>query len=907
MKAIKKIWSFILFDTYGNIALASFLICIASGVILAIPYDVMNAYDSINLLVITNLPGVVFRNMHYWSAQFFLIFTLLHTWEHIRLKSAKETGTGIWFRLILSILFVFYVMLSGFILKADADSLQARRILETLLLDIPLLGTSLNQFIFGKSEDLLLTYVHHIATATIFLIYIIYEHAGILWSKRSTFLIVLALLTFFSFFVQAPLHDGINPVLKGPWYFVGLQEVLHWMSQPGWIWTGILVFLTILFIMKYFSDKNHKFFVRIILFLSAIYLGLTIIGFYFRGENWKWETPWDNQNTSSVSLRVGFQKVNTRFNHLTSLDIPQIKGKRETCMNCHTAVSGFSPAHDPMAIGCTSCHLGDPFAWEKDEAHKNMILIPGNLGTAQLSCGTNQCHPEIPGRLNSSLMTTNSGIVSVNRFVFREVDSPDEFSHIKEIGHSAADKHLHDLCAKCHLGNEKTETGPIDQLSSGGGCIACHLNYTEQSANQHLAYISGKKAEYLLPSIHPSLDLKITNDHCFGCHSGSGRISTNYEGWHETLFDESEVSGKEGYRILQDKRVFKFIAADVHHTAGLDCIDCHNSYEVMGDGNIYLHKEHAVKIRCEDCHFDDEPNTLTYAQLDAESKKIFDLRKFAHAEKKMIIGSESGIALINTYLENDSAFLVGKNTGKIHPLNPPTSVCTKDHAHESLTCSSCHTAWAPQCIGCHNEFDKTTRGFDLLDNKFFTGEWVEFVGTFLADQPTLGVREGINKKTEPAIPGMILTIDKTSFDSTDESMIFHRLYAPAAPHTTNIKGRTCKSCHNNPLAIGYGRGELNYEINERTGQWKFTPEFAPNKYDGLPEDAWIEFLQEAHNVNSTRTDFRPFTIEEQKQILTVGACLTCHEENSETMNKSLDEEFSNYLQKLSDKCILPNW
>jgi hypothetical protein len=590
-------------------------------------------------------------------------------------------------------------------------------------------------------------------------------------------------------------------------------------------------------------------------------------------------------------------------------------------MICHKEVTGFAASHDVEAIGCASCHLGDPFTLNKDRAHRDMVLIPGNLSNAKQTCGSLSCHPDIFPRVYNSLMATNSGIVSVNRYVFGETDSPDIHSHIMNIGFTAADKHLRDLCAKCHLGNPKTETGPIDQMSRGGGCNACHLNYSEKAKSHHLDYINGNKSEELLPKVHSSLDIQVSNNQCFGCHSRSGRISTNYEGWHETLLEEHEVTNKNKFRILQDKRVFEFISADVHHIAGLECIDCHNSYELMGDGNLYLNKEQAVKIRCEDCHFNTKPETVNYQQLDSAMFKIFDLRKYDHADKEMIKGMSSEVALMNTYFEDDTAWMVGKNSRIVHPLNPPASICTKDYAHENLECSSCHTAWAPQCIGCHNEFDKNSEGYDLLDNKFVTGEWIEYVGKFFAESPTLGVREGEQKKIEPAIPGMIMTIDKGSYYSSDDfelsdEYIFRRLFAPSSPHTISAKGRSCKSCHNDPLAIGYGRGELIYEIIKEKGIWIFNPEFAANKYDGLPEDAWIGFLQSQSSDDlkslddwpvSTRTDFRPFTIEEQKRILTVGTCLTCHHENSDVMLNSLDEKFSEYKLKITDKCILPDW
>ena len=301
---------------------------------------------------------------------------------------------------------------------------------------------------------------------------------------------------------------------------------------------------------------------------------------------------------------------------------------------------------------------------------------------------------------------------------------------------------------------------------------------------------------------------------------------------------------------------------------------------------------------------------ISYAELDLESEKILELRQFTHIDKEMIKGSQSNIVLLNTYFDNDKAYLVGKNSKTTHPLNPPAEVCTKDHAHGSLSCSACHTSWAPQCIGCHNKFDHEAEGYDLLENTFIKGEWVEYVGQFFAEPPTLGMRTGIQKQVEPAIPGMIMTIDIASFHNDmkdEEHEIFHRLYAPVSPHTISSIGRGCKSCHNNPLAIGYGRGKLDYEINEGKGKWKFTPTFAKSKFDGLPEDAWIAFLSEPKSISSTRTDFRPFTIEEQERILTVGACLTCHSEDSQVIKASLDEPFVQYLKRVDNKCIIPDW
>ncbi|MFN3695016.1 MAG: DUF4405 domain-containing protein, partial [Ignavibacterium sp.] len=102
---------------FGNIATASFIIAVVSGVFLAIPYDVKNPYESISALLLINPAAVFFRNVHYWSAQIFLVFTIIHIIDHLRRETEYKVKDGVWFRLTVSILTTFFVMLSGFILK----------------------------------------------------------------------------------------------------------------------------------------------------------------------------------------------------------------------------------------------------------------------------------------------------------------------------------------------------------------------------------------------------------------------------------------------------------------------------------------------------------------------------------------------------------------------------------------------------------------------------------------------------------------------------------------------------------------------------------------------------------------------------------------------------------------------
>lgn len=602
-----------------------------------------------------------------------------------------------------------------------------------------------------------------------------------------------------------------------------------------------------------------------------------------------------------------------RFNKKTHSAFTSTRGEyisvntsSESCLNCHIDTKGYSNYHNPELIGCTSCHLGNATETDKDKSHKGMILIPGNLSDAKETCGT--CHPNELNKIQNSLMTTNSGIVAVDKFIFNEADSPDYQYHITQIKNSASDKHLRDLCANCHLDAKKTEYGVIDELSRGGGCNACHLNYSKSALNDLNTYLVSNKTQ--LPQFHPSTDIFVNNTHCFGCHSRSSRISTNYEGWQETLLDKDSIEDIENYRVLKDLRVYEQKQQDVHHAKGLLCIDCHSSHEVMGDGKTYLHEEQAVKIQCSDCHFKETPNTIPYDSLDQESMLVFLHRNYSHTDQQIISVKKDNHPLVNTYVDSTgTAFLIGKKDNKTHLIKPQSEICSRDNAHSNLACASCHSSWTNKCIGCHNQYDPDEKmAYDLLDKKYVEGQWKEYVAEFSSTFPSMGVRikEG-EKHIEPAIPGMILTIDKGSYigKPIGEDVSFHRLYAPNSPHTTVKSSRDCKSCHANSESLGYGKGLL--EFSNR--KWKFTPEYALNPNDNLPEDAWIPFLKplKKGSIHSTRTDFRPFTINEQKLMLTVGACIKCHDDDSSVMQKSLLEGLQPLILNLSDACETPIW
>lgn len=576
---------------------------------------------------------------------------------------------------------------------------------------------------------------------------------------------------------------------------------------------------------------------------------------------------------------------------------------RQGCPSCHSSVLGIEPSH--ATVGCEGCHLGDARATESQLAHAGLVHIPGNAPDMDRTCGAAGCHAQLPHRIRNNIMSTMNGVVSVDRWLFGEQPTPTAVTPVSALGHSPADTHLRNLCASCHLLNPKTEAGPLYERSRGGGCNACHLRYSER-ARASLAL--PRPRDPSTPFVHPTLSVKPEPVACFGCHSRSGRVSLNAEGWQEFAGD----AGWAPLRRLDDGRVVRRGLGDVHTERGLGCVDCHGSWEVMGDGSRPLHREQQSTLRCTDCHLTEPPSdatTRTLAELDPESMKVAVLEGFAQPGRRFLTVAKSGAALVNTFVADGGAFLTGKYSGRTVAIAPPAETCTKGTAHDALACWTCHETWVPQCITCHTRFEPDAGMYDLLDHVQAEGSWEEEGGEPLADRAALGVRTqqtpsldggtpdgGRERRIESFAPGMVMTL------AAHGKTTFHRLFAPVFAHTVRREARTCVECHASSLALGYGRGQLRFEPASR--RWRFTPRFPVRKEDGLPADAWIGFLETRGFDSTTREETRPFTVAEQRRILAVGVCLGCHAPDSAPMQQGL-EDFAAVLKRLTPRCHRP--
>lgn len=482
-----------------------------------------------------------------------------------------------------------------------------------------------------------------------------------------------------------------------------------------------------------------------------------------------------------------------------------------TCVDCHAAErGGFNPAHAFAAANCVNCHAGDDTAPAENTSHRGLVLSPGDLAHAARSCGN--CHADKVASVTKNLMHTGRGIVDVTRRLIDGSSGPENTVNFQSLGHGVADSLLRKQCASCHLGQQKNRQENDELHARGGGCLACHAGDGPENS-------------------HPALTARVSDARCFGCHSRSGRISLSYAG----LAEVAAAKAPSGAPVLRlsDGRSVERKPADVHYLAGMSCIDCHTSAGLMGAAGSSQHQREAVDIACSDCHRDAAADEGT--------------RDFVTAKK--------GTALPHIEVRDNAVWLHTKVTGRtlLVPLPDPANHA-ENSDHKRLECASCHSQWAPQCFGCHMNYDAEGQQWDHVENRETPGQWREQRSDIQSGLAALGVNQ--QGRIELFVPGMIMTIAHPDWE-VDK---FVRVFGALSPHTTGAS-RSCESCHRSSRALGLGQGELTHSA----GTMHFTPS-QPRLQDGLPADAWTNMERSLGGLGPVEGQ-RPLSTAEMRAIL----------------------------------------
>ncbi len=532
------------------------------------------------------------------------------------------------------------------------------------------------------------------------------------------------------------------------------------------------------------------------------------------------------------------------------------------CLVCHGDLENAT-VNMGFDLDCVFCHGGDPNSEIKEIAHVlptlpvimdktvapldydlpyQQFVNPSNLRVVENTCGA--CHPFKAENILKSMMATaaghyagglyqngvvktktpiygtfavedNDGVVPYERGAVQSLEdlieydpSGDPFNNATHFAAVPAQ-----ACARCHLWSRgKGYRGAENAAGTyrADGCAACHMIYDNDGLSRS-ADMTIDHTETGHPRVHV-ITKQIETAQCIHCHHRGARIGLNFTG--RSQMPPRLPSGPDYIGTTDEKfnsnyhyTIDAVNPKDVHFERGLDCIDCHTPNGIMGDGNIYGHMDQATKTECRMCH--GMPGELP------------------------IMIDHDGLQLSNTYFEGGEAKLERKVDGVVHtiplvkdivdPESPSynaKAACAMNDNHlkdvGGLECYACHSAWTPNCFGCHFERDERFTGINLVTRNEEVGRVRTNNKVFVTLRPFF-IGPNSEGRVAPYLVACQPIADVTAPDGTkilDYQMpqtvkgVSGLAMNPVQPHTVQGPGnvRTCAECHRSPASLGMGTG-----------------------------------------------------------------------------------------------------
>ncbi|MGD9900334.1 MAG: hypothetical protein AB7T22_14515 [Calditrichaceae bacterium] len=552
----------------------------------------------------------------------------------------------------------------------------------------------------------------------------------------------------------------------------------------------------------------------------------------------------------------------------------------DRCISCHADEKDMSSSHPNKIFGCYTCHLGNPDASNETDAHNGMVRNPSDLHWVDRTCGKSECHSDLAHSVKNSIMTSNSGLVASTLYQWYEKSTPDDSTLHIDLNipdTSLATSHLRKLCASCHI-NKRENDFPGEIGERGGGCNDCHLVKNENI------------------DIHPTLTVEIDIPTCEKCHNRSNRTALTYQGKFESEGYGTPYDGGNASRMeLSGGRFYYHITADVHFEAGMSCIDCHIAEDVMGDGKRYEHLEQQVHIKCEDCHeaeFGRPPSDNIVWKIISVNQNL------KIPGDSLLARTARGSFYANVNMRSGKPALTRKLDGKelSIPQNKSNNACYLP-GHERMGCQSCHSAYTPQCYGCHDIYDPTKKQLDKVSNEETYGHWREGRSYLRYEKPTLGV-DNLDR-VMPFAPGCQVYLTELNDSLQIKQQKIWLTMAPFDPHSTRKAVPECIDCHSNIKRLGLGEGYL------KLGKSGFeTEQLYDTQTAGLGHGSLEMMTDEQGRLTQrmSRLTARPFKLSEINNIYRVSLCITCHDSYKDPIYKNFKKSIERYLKESHLPC-----
>jgi quinol-cytochrome oxidoreductase complex cytochrome b subunit len=278
--------------------------------------------------------GMFLRNAHRWAAHGMVAVVFLHMCRVFFTGAYKPPREFNWVVGVLLLLLTLALSFTGYLLPWDQLAYWAITVGTSIVAYFPALGPQARYLLLGGHEigqaALLRFYVLHCIILPLAMAGLVALHfwrvrkdgglsaaphasqrrvtawPHLVFRELLVLVVVVAAVNAFALLLDAPLEEIAdatrtpNPV-KAPWYFLGLQELVHY----GAIFGGVVVptALVLALLVLPYVDTHPRgvgvWFARERRVANALFaavalalVALTVIGTFFRGPNWAWVLPW---------------------------------------------------------------------------------------------------------------------------------------------------------------------------------------------------------------------------------------------------------------------------------------------------------------------------------------------------------------------------------------------------------------------------------------------------------------------------------------------------------------------------------------------------------------------------------------------------------------------------------------
>lgn len=265
---------------WGEKSIVSLYLSLISGMVVALQYDVAEPAYSVHAIDIIVPFGLFWRALHFYSSQLFFLFSAIHLYV-IYTDDTIPISFGKWVLLIASLPLTILLLFTGYVLRGDATGQAAGLIAENIALSLPVAGEWVNGVLFSIAENgMRRIFANHVVSLGLLWLVFCWDHIRRFRVGFRDNGMLISVTILLSILLGPPLEPerlGMMHV-SGPWFFIGLQELLRYL-QP--FWAGI-VFPATFLVCLCLSRAKDAWRERCNLVCGswlALYAILTLIGF----------------------------------------------------------------------------------------------------------------------------------------------------------------------------------------------------------------------------------------------------------------------------------------------------------------------------------------------------------------------------------------------------------------------------------------------------------------------------------------------------------------------------------------------------------------------------------------------------------------------------------------------------